>query len=41
MARNVQHILKLESHFDWVSDPAAGSYFIEKLTSKLLENMEV
>ena len=41
MARNVQHILKLESHFDWVADPAAGSYFIENLTEKLLEGMEV
>lgn len=41
MARNVQHILKMESHFDWVGDPAAGSYFIEGLTEKLLEGLEV
>ncbi len=41
MARNVQHILKLESHFDWVADPAAGSYFIENLTEKLVEGMRV
>ncbi len=41
MARNVQHILKMESHFDWVADPAAGSYFIENLTQKLLEGMEI
>lgn len=41
MARNVQHILKMESHFDWVADPAAGSYFIEGLTEKLLEGLEV
>ena len=40
MARNVQHILKMESHFDWVADPAAGSYFIEGLTEKLLRGME-
>jgi methylmalonyl-CoA mutase len=39
MARNVQHILKMESHFDWVADPAAGSYFIESLTEKLLVGM--
>ncbi|MCF8247653.1 MAG: hypothetical protein K9J37_12015 [Saprospiraceae bacterium] len=39
LARNVQHILRLESHFDWVADPAAGSYFIENLTEKLLEGM--
>ena len=37
IARNIQHILKMESHFDWVSDPAAGSYFIEKLTLDLAE----
>ena len=35
IARNVQHILKMESHFDWVTDPAAGSYFVENLTEKL------
>lgn len=40
MARNVQHILKLESHFDWVADPAAGSYFIENLTEKLLAGIQ-
>ncbi len=39
MARNVQHILRMESHFDWVADPAAGSYFIENLTEQLLEGM--
>ncbi len=32
MARNVQHILKMESHFNRVADPAAGSYYIENLT---------
>ncbi|TAK49128.1 MAG: hypothetical protein EPO28_00965 [Saprospiraceae bacterium] len=35
IARNVQHILKMESHLDRVADPAAGSYFIENLTNKL------
>jgi methylmalonyl-CoA mutase len=35
IARNVQHILKMESYFERVADPAAGSYFIEKLTEKL------
>ncbi|MBK8564247.1 MAG: hypothetical protein IPN76_13150 [Saprospiraceae bacterium] len=39
MARNLQHILKLESHFDWVADPAAGSYFTEELTTQLLVGM--
>jgi methylmalonyl-CoA mutase len=37
IARNVQHILKMESYLDWVADPAAGSYFIEKLTLHLAE----
>lgn len=32
MARNQQLLLKEESHFDKVVDPAAGSYFIENLT---------
>ncbi len=33
MARNVQHILKMESHIDRVKDPAAGSYYVEALTN--------
>lgn len=37
IARNVQHLLQLESHFDHVIDPAAGSYYIEQLTDKLAE----
>ena len=37
IARNVQHLLQLESHTDKVIDPAAGSYYIEKLTDKLAE----
>ncbi len=35
IARNVQHILKHESYFDRVVDPAAGSYYIETLTEKM------
>ena len=35
IARNQQLILKNESRLDRVADPAAGSYFIEKLTSSL------
>lgn len=35
IARNVQHILKMESHVDKVADPLAGSYFVEALTDKL------
>ncbi|MCK9305110.1 MAG: methylmalonyl-CoA mutase family protein [Bacteroidales bacterium] len=32
IARNIQIILKEESHFDKITDPAAGSYYIENLT---------
>jgi len=37
IARNVQHLLKLESGFEQVADPAAGSFYIEKLTEQLAE----
>lgn len=37
LARNVQHLLKLESHLDKVADPGAGSYYIEQLTQKLAD----
>jgi methylmalonyl-CoA mutase len=38
IARNQQLILKNEAHFDKVSDPVSGSYYIEKLTSLIAEN---
>lgn len=37
IARNQQLILKEESHFDKVADPAAGSYYIENLTASLVK----
>ncbi|MDR0420175.1 MAG: methylmalonyl-CoA mutase family protein [Prevotellaceae bacterium] len=37
IARNVQIILKEESYFDKVVDPAAGSYYVEKLTSLIAD----
>ncbi len=37
IARNQQLILKEESYFDKVADPAAGSYYIENLTSLIAE----
>jgi methylmalonyl-CoA mutase len=37
IARNVQIILKEESHFDKIADPAAGSYYIETLTNSIAE----
>lgn len=35
VARNVQHLLQLESGFAELTDPAAGSYYLEKLTAQL------
>lgn len=35
IARNVQHLMKMESYLDRVIDPAAGSYYIEQLTDTL------
>ncbi|EGQ27740.1 methylmalonyl-CoA mutase [Sporosarcina newyorkensis 2681] len=35
-ARNIQLILKEETHIDQVLDPAGGSYFIETLTADLI-----
>jgi len=35
IARNVQLLLKHESHFDEVVDPAGGSYYIENLTQSI------
>jgi methylmalonyl-CoA mutase len=37
IARNVQHLLKMESGMDAVADPAAGSYYLETLTGQLAE----
>ncbi|MCL1867347.1 MAG: methylmalonyl-CoA mutase small subunit [Paludibacter sp.] len=38
IARNQQLLLKDESHFDKVADPAAGSYYIENLTNMIAES---
>lgn len=37
VSRNIQNILKEESYLDKVSDPAAGSYYLEQLTHQLAE----
>ncbi|NRA50169.1 MAG: hypothetical protein HRU12_13630 [Phaeodactylibacter sp.] len=37
VARNLQHLLKMESHLDRVIDPGAGSYYIEKLTREIAD----
>lgn len=36
---NVQHLLALESYFDRVADPLAGSYYVETLTHKIAETV--
>ncbi len=36
-ARNIQLVIKEETHVDKVIDPAGGSYFIETLTAELVE----
>jgi methylmalonyl-CoA mutase len=38
ISRNISNLLKEESYFDKVSDPSAGSYYIEELTDKLVES---
>lgn len=38
MARNVQHLMKMESYLNRVVDPAAGSYYVEELTRQLVKN---
>lgn len=39
VARNQQILLKEESYLDKVSDPSAGSYYIETLTNSLVEQV--
>lgn len=35
---NIHHLLQMESYLDRAVDPAAGSYYLEGLTERLLEN---
>lgn len=37
IARNVQHLLKHESHLDKVADAAGGAYYVESLTDTLAQ----
>lgn len=39
VARNIQHILRMESHLDAVEDPAGGSYSVEYLTDSIIERV--
>lgn len=38
IARNIHHLLKMESHIGWVADPTSGSYYIEAATTKIAES---
>ncbi len=38
IARNIQILLREESFFDKVVDPAAGSYYIEKMTDEIIKD---
>lgn len=38
IARNQQHLLREESYFNQVIDPAAGSYYIENLTHQIIQS---
>jgi methylmalonyl-CoA mutase len=37
IARNVQHLLKMETYLTEATDPMAGSYYLEKLTQQLCD----
>lgn len=37
IARNVQHLLKMESHIDHIVDPSAGSYYIEHYSAEIVK----
>jgi|1048.fasta_scaffold00148_4 methylmalonyl-CoA mutase len=37
IARNIQHLLKMESGFDQLNDPAAGSHYIEHTSIQIAE----
>ncbi len=38
-ARNISHLLKYESNFDWVTDATSGSYLVDYLCNELLKNV--
>jgi methylmalonyl-CoA mutase len=38
ISRNIPNMLKEESYFDKIVDPAAGSYYIETITDKLVDS---
>lgn len=38
IARNISHLLRMESYMAEVNDPASGAYFLEEMTSQLVKN---
>jgi methylmalonyl-CoA mutase N-terminal domain/subunit len=38
-AIHTMHILKQEAHLDLVRDPLEGSYYVEDLSSKILDHL--
>ncbi len=38
IARNISHLLRMESYLAEVGDPASGAYFLEEMTNQLVKN---
>lgn len=38
IARNISHLLRMESYLSEVNDPASGAYFLEETTSQFVKN---
>lgn len=38
IARNISHLLRMESYLAEVNDPASGAYFLERMTNQLVKN---
>lgn len=38
IARNISHLLKMESYLSEVNDPASGAYFLEETSSQFVKN---
>lgn len=39
LSRNIHHLLREESYLDQVLDPAGGAYYIEELTTRLIDKV--
>jgi hypothetical protein len=38
IARNISHLLRMESYLAEVNDPASGAYFLEEMTNQVVKN---